>query len=106
MYKASHAQSLSFGCVSNVINVGNRKSRGVRFINRTRLQNIRQQAKDIIDVFLPFIKLKMVLVNVKCGTTKDSFVYTKTLTWFNKLIIRIYLHIFKLYMYFYYSKKL
>jgi hypothetical protein len=100
MYTASHAQSLSFGCVSNVINVGNRKSRGVRFINRTRLQNIRQQAKDIIDVFLPFIKLKMFLVNVKCGTTKDSFVQNKTLTSFNQLIIRIYLHIFQLYILF------
>ena len=98
MCTASHAQSLSFGCVSNVINVGNRKSRGVRFINRTRLQNIRQQAKDIIDVFLPFIKLKMFLVNVKCRTTKDSFFYNKTLTWFNQLIIRIYLHTFQLYI--------
>lgn len=73
MYTASHAQSLSFGCVSNVINVGNRKSRGVRFINRTRLQNIRQQAKDIIDVFLPFIKLKMIFGQCQMWDDKRFF---------------------------------
>ena len=49
---------MSFGCVSNVINAGNRKSRGARFINRTQLQNIRQQQRHNW-CFLTIYKLKI-----------------------------------------------